>query len=107
MRQTGWTNADELTIRTAAGHTRALPPKCAVEHHPDYGFEREMEAVTAYPGGEGKLGLSPGDKILALTLIASSWVYGFHPRSSTYGYVPISFLRDMTEEMRKSIRRSR
>ena len=67
--------------------------------HERIGFEREMEAVTAYPGGEGKLGLSPGDKILALTLIASSWVYGFHPRSSTYGYVPISFLRDMTEEM--------
>ncbi|EGD75941.1 serine/threonine protein kinase [Salpingoeca rosetta] len=98
VRQTGWGVDDSIAIHTAAGHTRTVPPSVVVEHHPDYGFEREMEAVTAYVGGQGKLGLTPGDKIKALTLLATSWVYGFHPRTSTYGFVPISFLRDMSEE---------
>eukprot|EP00043_Microstomoeca_roanoka_P007323 m.70541 g.70541 ORF g.70541 m.70541 type:complete len:803 (+) comp13779_c1_seq1:3620-6028(+) len=98
LRQAGWTNNDQIVIHTAAGHTHHVPRDVVVEHHPDYGFDREMEAVTAFVGGEGKLSLSPGDKIVALTMIAGTWIYGFHPRTSTYGFVPISFLRDLSEE---------
>eukprot|EP00056_Hartaetosiga_gracilis_P008506 m.121670 g.121670 ORF g.121670 m.121670 type:complete len:2603 (-) comp12926_c0_seq1:157-7965(-) len=96
--QIGWTPEMEMIVDSPLGRVN-VDRSYVVEHTDGYGFHREMEAVLDYPGGDGKLLLSAGDKIQALSLVSSTaWLYAFHQRTATFGYVPLGYVRDMAEE---------
>eukprot|EP00049_Salpingoeca_infusionum_P018830 m.358959 g.358959 ORF g.358959 m.358959 type:complete len:2697 (+) comp18357_c0_seq1:279-8369(+) len=79
------------------GNTHVVPRRVAVPFDPDYRNGLEMEAIANFKGGAGKLSLTVAETVQAISKLTDDWLIVRKHNSGAVGYVPASFLRDMSK----------